>query len=117
MGNNGITVIDVFHDVTMIASATEVSEVIPLWAYKPVGNFSLQVLLAGAGAVIQLTYALSNDGLIYYTPVGASDIVTAHAVGGAFYEWIPELAKFATISAIETGVNAVTALNVQLAIQ
>ena len=117
MGNKDITVIDVFSAVTMIASATETSDVIPLWAYKPVGHYSLQVLLAGAGSIIQLIYQLSNDGVDYYTPVGASDIVTAHAVGGAFYEWNPELAKFAKILAVETGVNAVTSLGVKLAIQ
>ena len=117
MGNKDITVIDVFIAQAIAGSGDETSDTIPLCAYKPEGHFSLQVLSAGAASVVKLEYLLSNDGVTYYTPAGASDIVTAHAVGGAFYEWIPELAKFAKIKATETAGNNVTSLDVKLAIQ
>ena len=117
MGNNDITVVDVFTNQTISGSGNETSEVIPLWAYKPAGHFSLQVHSVGAGSVIKLEYELSNDGVTYVTPTGASDIVTAHAAGNAFYDFTPELAKFLKIKATETAGNDVTDLDVKLAIQ
>ena len=117
MGNNGITVVNVFSAEAILGSGNSTSEVIPLWAYKPVGNFSLQVESVGVGSVVKLEYLLSNDGVTYLTPAGASDIVTAHAAGNAFYDFTPELAKFLKIKATETAAANVTSLNVKLAIQ
>lgn len=117
MGDKDIAMIDVFINQTIAGSGDETSDPIPLWAYKPVGYFSLQVHSAGAGSVIKLEYQLSNDGVTYVTPSGASDIVTAHGVGDVFYDFAPELAKFMKIKATETAGNDVTDLDVKMAIQ
>lgn len=117
MGDKDITVIDVFSNQAIVGSADETSDAIPLWAYKPVGYFSLQVHSVGAGAVVKLEYLLSNDGVTYAVPNDAPDIVTAHGAGDAFYDFSPELAKFMKIKATETAGNNITDLDVKLAIQ
>lgn len=113
----------VFETETIAASGTAYSEVIDLNDYKPVGYFSIQVELTGAGTA-QLTYELSNDGLTYLTPSTAVDIVTAHTVasgpgsdGKDIYSFAPELAKYLKITATETSTTDPVVLSAMLAIQ
>ena len=117
MGNKDITVIDVFSNQAILGSADETSDAIPLWAYKPVGYFSLQVHSVGAGGVVKFEYLLSNDGVTYAVPNDAPDIETAHGAGDAFYDFHPELARFMKIKATETAGSNITDLDVKMAIQ
>ena len=117
MGNKDIDMVHVFTDEAIAGSADSTSDAILLYHYKPEGHFGLQVHSAGAGSVVKLEYLLSNDGVTYATPAGASDIVTAHAVGDAFYDFTPETARFLKIKATETATNNVTDLDVKLSIQ
>ena len=116
MGNE-IRVIDVFENATISASGTLTSEKIELHAYNPYGNFGLQVGSVGSGSVIDFEYLVSNDGVTFVVPDGASDIKTGHAEGNAYYDFSPVLAKHLKIRATETSGNAVTDLDVKLAIQ
>jgi hypothetical protein len=108
-----------FKNETLLASGTKDSPVIKLNDYKPeFGLASVQVHSVGASSVVKLQYVVSNDGVTYNVPVGASDIVTAHAPGDAHYEFTVPVAKFMKIRATETGTtNPVTDLDVLLALR
>ena len=118
MGNKDTFTVIVFKDETLLASDTVDGPVVKLNDYKPdSGLASIQVHTAGAASTVKFQYVCSNDGLTYNVPVGATDIVAAHAPGDAHYEFTLPVCKFMKIRATETAVAAVTDLDALLALR
>ena len=117
MAKQDIFVVVVFNAQAINASGNVTSNAIDLSAFKPIGNFGIQLVTAGAASVVKLEGLLSNDNITYNVPSGSSDIVTAHAAGSAYYDYAPKLGRFLTIKATETAGHAVSSMTLKLAIQ
>lgn len=65
-----------FREQTIGAGSNSVSRAVDLNTMKPVGWFSLQTVMTGAGTVEKVRYEVSNDNVNFYNPVNAVNITT-----------------------------------------
>jgi len=92
----------------ILASASDTSDAIELWRYRPDGYFSLQWTITGTGTA-KIEYNVSHDGTNYQEPVGATDIATGQTAGTNSASFTPIIAPYIKIKVTETGgANAVT---------
>jgi len=117
-----ISVIRVFNQ-TAISKNAAATHIVDLSRYNCEGFFSMQIDIAGTGN-IDLTYAISNDGVTYITPTGTDDLFTAFGAssgegsdGHSITSFDPPLARYIQFTATEQNVNPITSLDCFLAIQ
>lgn len=124
-----ITMTKVFNAEATAASGSSTSDPIDLRALAKIGVFSLQIEETGDGTG-KWEYLLSNNydpstGLgDFFTPTGASDIVTAFVKttgpgsdGKDIYSFTPEVSLYLKIKVTETGGADALASSAWLAIQ
>jgi len=63
-------------DSVAVTNANVASSALGLDRYRPLGMFSVQLIVTGTGTVSRVVYEVSNDGVNFVQPVGASDIYT-----------------------------------------
>lgn len=97
-----------FVSKTIEASGSE-SYVLPLERSNSEGFFSLQIAVTGDGT-LKGEYQVSNDGVTYVEPTGATDIFSGFtktsgpgADGKDLFSFSPPLALFVKIVLTETG--------------
>ena len=122
MQDGMVRTIRVFNAQAIAGSGNATSGIIDLNVYRPINwKFSAQITSAGADSTIKLEYLLSVDGgLTYAEPVGATDIVAAHAVGTNIYPFAagePAVATHMKLKATENTGNAVSSMTVYLCMQ
>lgn len=112
-----------FWTAEAVAASGTASKDFDLDAFRPEGNFSLQVTVTGDGTA-KLTYFTSNDNSTWRTPSTASDIVTAHikttgSSGTEFYDLSSaiEFCRYLRITVTETSTTDAIAITATLAIQ
>jgi hypothetical protein len=123
MSDSAITIFKIWNEKA-IAQAGSVTYDVEQKRYSVEGFFSLQIRVQSAGAgTVTVTYACSNDGTNFVTPVGASDIFTTFSKtdgGGSdgrdLQSFEPPVCKWLRIIVTEDNVAAVT-FDGQLAIQ
>lgn len=99
-----------------IAASGDWTQPNPITLSKNEGFFSVQSTLTGTGTA-KIEYLVSNDGITYVTPSGASDIVTAQTVGSDFYSFNPEPCKFMKLKVTETGTANSVSLTLNFLVQ
>ena len=118
MGNLDTYTVYAFKNETIAGSANKTSGAIKLNDYKPRHDkATAQVHSAGAASVLKLECLVSNDGVTYVVPTGASDIVTAHSPGDAHYTFDLPVAKYLKIKAAETAGNNINDLGVLIGLR
>lgn len=98
-------------DVTVVVGTPWVSQPIEIGEKTLEGYFSLQFHLTGDGSA-KVEYMLSNNGVDFLTPTGASDIVAVHTVssgvsGKDLYSFAPMSCKMLKIKVTVTTDEAV----------
>ncbi|MHC4212629.1 MAG: hypothetical protein ACYSWP_04555 [Planctomycetota bacterium] len=123
MSDSAITIFQ-FLSAEAISQNSSVTFDVEQKRYSVEGFFSLQIRVQSAGAgTVTVTYACSNDGTNFVTPVGATAIFTTFGKtdgGGSngrdLQSFDPPVCKFLRIIVTEDNVAAVT-VDAQLAIQ
>jgi hypothetical protein len=107
--------IKVFDGVTIAASGADTSETQDV--SRSVGYQSLQYTITGSGTVT-FTFEVSNDGVTFSTPSGASAIGTTLGAGSDVLPIeMTTLARYIRIIATEVGGSSSVTINAWLAIQ
>ena len=116
-------VLTVFNAQSTAASGTSSSSAIDLARFQSLGSFSLQVAVSGTGTA-KFEYLVSNDGVNYLEPTGASDIATGitatsgpGADGRDIYYFEPKMARYLKLRVTETGGANAVVVTAYLAIQ
>lgn len=108
-------VIDNFAISEEISGGGSFEHQINMEPYNPNGFVSLQVKLAGAGA-LTCAFQLSNNGVDFVVPNGAVDVFSGVTAGDAFYGFEPNLAQHLKLVFTETSGSPIT-LSAWLALQ
>jgi len=117
-----IVVTKIFDAEGIAKAGVATSKAIDLNQREPERAYSLQITVTGDGN-ITVIYEVSNDGVTYVNPTGATAIFTAFAKtsgpgsdGKSLLAFTPPLARFLRIKATEQNSNTVI-LSAWLAIQ
>ncbi len=101
-----------------IAANGNVSKQIYLNNFKPGGNdATFRIHLAGSGASVNFTAKFSHDGSNFFDVTGKTSIKSSMAPGDDMVEFTLAVAPYIEITATETAGNAVTDLDMTMALK